>query len=73
MINSKIKIKFLFFSYSRINQVLFFDNVENLAQIFVCLPSSHRQVVQQIISAVARSGSRHFAVEVADKSECLPH
>ena len=72
-LNSKIKFKFLFFTYSRINQVLFFDNIENLAQIFVCLPSSHRQVVQQIISAVARSGSRHFAVEVADKSECLPH
>ena len=33
MINSKIKFKFLFFTYSRINQVLFLDNVENLAQI----------------------------------------
>ena len=56
-----------------VDEVFLLDHIENLAQIFVGLPASHRQVVQQVVPAVAGGGSGHFALEVTDKPERLTH
>lgn len=64
---------FVLLSTHRIYEVFLFYHIQHLAQVFVGLPSCHRQVMQEVVAAVAGSLSRHFALEVADEAESFAH
>lgn len=58
---------------SGVHQIFLLNDIENLAQILVGFPTSHRQVVQQVVSAVAGSLSGNIAFKVANEAESLSH
>ena len=58
---------------SRIGQVFFAGLLQNFMQIFGGFPACHRQIHQQIISAVAWSGSGNFAFVSGNEAESFLH
>ena len=57
----------------RIIQVRISDVFEHFCQKFARFPTRHREIVEQIIAAIARSSTGDFTVKLSHETKSPPH
>ena len=72
-LSGKLAIFFWFLILSRVDEVFFLDAAEHLIQILSGFIFRHRQVVEQIVTAVLSRLSRNLALEIGDKLKGTLH
>lgn len=56
-----------------INEVLGLDVLEHFGEEFARLPLGHRQVMEQVVTTIARPGARYIPLVIGHETKRAPH